>query len=715
MTAEAPVEPEDRKASRVSRGSKRPVLAWAAVATAICAGISRLEPNLLEEGLILHLAERMIEGEQLFVDLASFTGPLPFELLALLFRLLGKEIEVARMVIAILSGISCAAVFALVRRAGLGPWAHVAGAAMASTPVFFFPLHSIYFYSTIAYHLVLIACYAGLRGIGSGGWAFTAGALAAGVALTKQSVGILVAPGLVLAILACSPPPMRLRAGLATVMGGFAVTMLTLVYYGAGGALAAMVDSLVFLPLTFEDAFGSPFINFWPLGEFSPELRGQSHFYTPFVYSILRGAVLRAPSWSMTFATQILYGLPFLALLATGLRRARGKLDPAIWFHAVALFALVSNLFPRTDWGHLVYCAGPAIIQIVLLLPARASGKGDSTPSFFFNWQRPLAWLIVACTMGGAFQVGRGLWEISEPPDLGDRISMRVVSGQYRGPALGRVIAYLDRETEPGEAIFVPRSEPLVYFATGTRNPTRYSGVIPGMLEVQQSEILAALADVRFVVMSEIDQPVFTVYRELLPGVEAYFERHFKLPEEFQKSGYDWIVVFERGVDRGATAIDLMAIQGKARNWIRTPPADALKIRIIEDELPVLATIQNRSPMPMWVGAYGGGIDYEIEVPEDGVFQADVGLAEIRGRRRKHPRRIRFSISVSVGGPFKMLSRQEVLRDKSEGSQWVPFEVDLAAYAGRHVTLRLEATPLQPPTKRQIVWWGSPRLISQPD
>ena len=61
-----------------------------------------------------------------------------------------------------------------------------------------------------------------------------------------------------------------------------------MLYYAAHGALGAMLESLIVLPLSFDSAFDSAFINFWPLGEFSPELSGQAHFYTPFVYQPAR-------------------------------------------------------------------------------------------------------------------------------------------------------------------------------------------------------------------------------------------------------------------------------------------------------------------------------------------------------------------------------------------------------------------------------------------
>ena len=45
--------------------------------------------------------------------------------------------------------------------------------------------------------------------------------------------------------------------------------------------------------------------------------------------------------------------------------------------------------------------------------------------------------------------------------------------------------------------------------------------------------ILEALERVRFVVMSDIDQPIYTYYGDELPQVQAYLERHFAVPSGF--------------------------------------------------------------------------------------------------------------------------------------------------------------------------------------
>ena len=86
---------------------------------------------------------------------------------------------------------------------------------------------------------------------------------------------------------------------------------------------------------------------------------------------------------------------------------------------------------------------------------------------------------------------------------------------------------------------------------------------------MQEEKILPALEQVRFVVMSDIDQPLYTYYSDELPEVWAYFERHFQIPQDFRLDDASWITVSRRGRDRGPTAIDLHQRRAGARSWVR--------------------------------------------------------------------------------------------------------------------------------------------------
>ena len=237
------------------RFSGATALTWAVLGAAVCSLMIGLEPNLLEEGLILHVAQRMAAGEHLYRDVVSFTGPLPFELLAALFRAFGEEIAVARAAIVLLHGLACASVYAVALRAGAGPLAHVAAAGVASAPVLLFPLFSLFFHTTLAFDLSLIAAWPAVRATRSVGWALVAGAVVAGAALCKQTIGIALAAGLLAAIAAGAPPGRRLRTAFAFAAGGVAVAAITLGFYAARGDLAVLVHSLVMLPLSFDETF----------------------------------------------------------------------------------------------------------------------------------------------------------------------------------------------------------------------------------------------------------------------------------------------------------------------------------------------------------------------------------------------------------------------------------------------------------------------------
>jgi hypothetical protein len=678
---------------------------WGLVAAALAAAMAPLEPNLLEEGYLLHFAQRMVAGERLFTDLASFTGPLPFQLLAGLFRLFGEDVAVARGAIAVGGGLSTAAIVGLAERAGVGAWRHAIGAVLAASPILLFPFHSIYFYSTIAYQLSLISAYAATRGLESRRWAFTAGLLVAAVALSKQTVGLALALCLVPAFHAAAVPEQRRRVVPGLLLGGLAATLSTLLFYALRGELAALVQSLVLWPLGFGVAFDAPFPDLWPPGRLSPALLSQAHFYTPFVYSILRGAVLEAPSWLMTATTQALFALPFLTLAATLVARWRGPLPPAIWIHGALLLALMSNLLPRTDWGHLVFVVAPAAVQGVLITSRVPPIAGHTRAGML------LAWAIAIALIGSGAGIGARLWLASGSHDLGPRVPLRPVSDRTHDPALARVVSFLRRNANPGEPIFVARAEPLIYFATGLRNPTPYAGIVPGFTDEQQATILDALEDVRWVVMSEIDQPAFTYYRDLLPDVEAHLERHYRIAEPFEGAGYGWIVVLERAPDRGPTRIDLFEDQQRGRRWLRDARGE---LRAVDRPLPRLATSHLRRPLPIALGAAGGGIDFDLEVPEHALFQAAVGLERIYGVPRPHPRNVRFELSVGRDGVFEPIASVRALAGPDQGDRWMPIEADLSAWAGERVVLRLSIETSRRLRTMRLGWWGSPRITTRP-
>ena len=296
-----------------------------------------------------------------------FTGPLPFELLAGLFRVFGAEIAVGRVFMVGVQAAATGVAFAFARRAGAGAFAHAAAAVVAASPLLLFPLLTVFYYTPLALQPGRLR---GLRrparhhGASLGGRRGRAlrrgGAVQADARRDARRRR-------------CSArwsPPARaaraLRRLLAFAGGGAAVAAVTLLAFAARGDLAALVRWLVVVPLSLQSQFNSPLINFWPPGELAPELAGNKALYLPSHWFQLYGILTRVTPW-MVLSTQLLYALPFVALAATWLARLARPLPAAVWMNGAVLFALTANLFPRADWGHLVYALPPACVQLCLL------------------------------------------------------------------------------------------------------------------------------------------------------------------------------------------------------------------------------------------------------------------------------------------------------------------------------------------------------------
>jgi hypothetical protein len=700
-----------RRTSGRTSGLPWAALAWAAVAAGASAAVAPFEPNLLEEGILLHVAQRIAHGERLYRDVLAFTGPLPFEALALLFRVFGESVFVGRAAVALMQGAATAAAFAIARRAGAGPLAHPAAAAYALAPLLFFPLFGIFYYTTFAFHLSVLALWAALRGERSARWAFVAGVGVAAVALCKQPIGVALAVFAGLALLA--GPGRAARLG-AFAGGGAALAAATVGALFATGTLPAALHALVVLPASLEETFEAPFPNLWPPGEFSPVVAKSQTFYLPYFYVLIQGLFVE-PGPRIMLATQALYALPLAALAATALRRARGPLPRAAWLHTALLLTWLTNLYPRTDWGHLVHVLPPAVAQLCLLAarPAAArAGHAARTGTLLAAARKGTVLAAAALTLGLALGAGwalRQIRHVADPHLLSRRVPLHAVSLGLRGVPVWRVIDFLERHTRPGDPIFVARAEPLIYFATRTRNPTPYPGVIPGLREEQARTIVDALGEVRYVVMSDVDQPAMTYYRDELPAVQAYLERHFRIPEELLGDEVHWLVVLEPGPDRGATALDLIERAGEARPFLRDVDGAGREAPRFTDRL---STKYNRRPLGFHLGPRGGGLDFDLELPAGAVFQADAGLWLVAGLEDLYrlPPRSLLRVSLGRGGAFTPIAETPVMGGGADWRRWTPLEADLSAWAGQRVTLRIELITEHTPAPEDLGYVGSPRI-----
>jgi hypothetical protein len=682
------------------------------LAALLGAVVAPLDPNLLEEGIVVHTAERMAGGEHLYRDILIHTAPLPYELLALLFRLFGPSIEIARGAVVALQGLATGLFFATLRRGGAGAFAHPGAAAVAAAPILLVPLFSTYFYTTLAFYIGLVALYTALRGLESSGFAFATGVLLACVALCKQSSGVVLVATLLPCMALATAPGARLRRCAGVVAGGALATLLTLALYALRGDLHALWFAQVELPLSLaaRDTFRTPLINLWPPGRLDPIVQESWVMYLPSLYH-MRYGLFAVIGPSIVVATQLLYLLPLAALGLTALAGLLGRATPLLWLNGAFLLAMTLNLVPRADWGHLVVALPPALVQLLLL-----ASRVGRVPA------RALAGAALALLLCASGVVGVWLQRIAGEPSFGPRVPLRPISRAYRTPAVPRVIQYIRSHVAPGEAIFVPRQEPLLYFATETTNPTPFEGVLPGLPELQQPKILAALEKVRFVVMSDIDQPIYTYYGDELPAVQAYLERHFRIPGDFPLDDHSWITVLARGPDRGETLIDLVDERERGHAWMRNRYGEEEDATVTPQRL---AARQLRRPLPIALDELGGGIDFELTIPPDAVFQAGVGFRGLVSvdHQYEHPKGTTLVVAIrredreSSGdghagraARFERVAEVKIDDGPRGGRSWRPVEVDLGAWAGERATLRLEVRARQGIRGDRLSWWGSPRI-----
>jgi hypothetical protein len=213
--------------------------------------------------------------------------------------------------------------------------------------------------------------------------------------------------------------------------------------------------------------------------------------------------------------------------------------------------------------------------------------------------------------------------------------------------------------------------------------------------------------------MSDIDQPIYTYYSDELPAVWDYLERHFRVPPGYPIDDYNWIMVLSRGPDRGATAVDLVAERDRAKAWVRDA---AGRIAAAPTTPQRLASKQLKRPLPIALGARGGGLDFEVDIPANAVFQAGVGYRGLVSVDHQyiHPSGTTLEVAVREEGDFEPLASVRIDDGLRAGRSWTPLEADLGAFAGRRVTLRLEVKTEAPPAPDDLSWFGSPRIAVAP-
>jgi len=435
-----------------------------------------------DEGILLEGGQRILGGQVLYRDFFSLVTPGSYYWMALLFRIFGNSILVARGTLLVYGGLFSVLAYLISRRvchrgvALLGAYV----TTIACLPYWFVAVHN--WDSTL---LAFLALYCGVRALESrhSGWAAATGSFAALTGLFEQSkgAGLVVGMALGLALIAWSRNRDRLnRRGLAALLVGFAWPIaVTFIYFGNQHSLRQMITDWL-----------------WPLSHYSVVNRacyGDSGLTISALRALLAGSWLN--KLSMFFVVGPYFLVPALPILAIGflgfwvgrLRPNRQTPDVATYYvfvSATLAGLLLSTLATgRPDFAHLMFEAPLFLLVLTWGLNQR------HLSSRFLHTTRPLvlAYIIASFT---AFSMIL-LW-----PALSADHILRTRRGVLKTRAADAALDELDARVQEGQTIFVYPDQPLYYYLSGTRNPTKYEFLFPGMYTREQFE--GAFRDVEF-------------------------------------------------------------------------------------------------------------------------------------------------------------------------------------------------------------------------
>jgi hypothetical protein len=438
---------------------------------------SALEPD---EGIVLAGAERILRGELPYRDFFSFYTPGSFYLVALLFRVFGDSLTVARTSLAV-TGASCSVItYVLARRVcrrGIALFAALL-TTIEGVAYRFLVLHN--WYSTL---LCCLAIYAAVQLIDSRKlmWPFATGSLVAMTILFEQSKGAGLSLGLAAGFLSLRvlgrAPLFRRSQFLAVGVGFLWPFILTFIYFGYQRSWGVMLQDWL-----------------WPLHHYTQAnhvLFGWQNWSEQARKTIFYSG----PAWLKilkVLAVSPGFLIPILPLIAVGVfaftvfqmrtqKLAAGKVDYYVLMSAVLSGLLISVVIVRADIIHFMYLAPLWYVILAWVLGA------PEVESAALITARPYFVAYIAITFG---LMGFALLLAA----TGAQNLIQTRRGVIETSVKDTVVEYVQAHVPGGQEVLVYPYLPLYNYLTATRSPSRYDYFQPGMnTRDQAQEIVTSL------------------------------------------------------------------------------------------------------------------------------------------------------------------------------------------------------------------------------
>jgi hypothetical protein len=483
-----------------------------------------------DEGLFLYEAKRILDGAVFYRDIFDIITPGGHWLMAIAFRILGPSIETARLVAALIAGLTAAAIYRTCRALSV-PRALGAAAGVAHLALFqpAWPYTSPHWISTL---LAIVILSRLLRQSGRPAFrVFWLGVLCGAMVIVQQQRGSVTSAS-VAALLTVDALLQSREAG----TGPTRVLLKRLAWLG-GGLLTVCVPATAIM-------VGSA--GFGPVYEaliVHPVTRYANHLHSAW------GAVnILTHEFAGYTVPVLLRWLP--ALIAIDLIRftIRAKIQ-GVDLHARRLVLLsgysigqILSIWYFPDFIHIAFI-GPmfAILSAEVL---------DAFVAAFFRDQgrrTRFTAMIAACVLAvGLWRVlaVRSLWEKNYPIVYESNFGTVHLANADLVPVIEKIRGLV--ETSPNREIFVYPAFPSLYLLIGGVNPTPYQLLAPGYSSVRHIEKavrILAEREVRHVVL-------LTGFLTDTDPVKPYIDEHYeRIPDSAVKKD-SGLTLYQRRVGR---------------------------------------------------------------------------------------------------------------------------------------------------------------------
>jgi tetratricopeptide (TPR) repeat protein len=540
---------------------------------------------MLDEGALVHIADRIASGEVLYRDVSTGVMPGSFYLHALLFLVFGRTLLLGRVLAIVLFALASAGVFLIARS--------VTGRGVALAVALSFSALSVNFwrfpgYSSEAMCLVLLTLGAARAFLATRGrkWLFLTGTGLGSTILFKQNYGAFASLGVAIGLLASARD---VREGLRNIATAAVVATLPILIVAAlfakAGAGADFWRSTLGIPLQMPAVFSRS----WPALWHEPDARFLRDlvYYLPFEELALElRDWLSVHPWLAVAVVRVTYHLPPL-LLVTGVlvwfrersrreRAALGGRSGTRDLEAGALYLgtsafLFLGVFPRVDAHHLFMAVTPCFVLAAWL-------AGREPGLFVRRGGSVVAGILLTLSLASQIAAIADVY----PEQVRDAFlplpRARVWVERWQAAEIRRQIAQIQVRVPQGEPIFVAPAAPMYYFLADRPNPTRFPLILPGALD--EEEVVRRLSDkpVDYALISDIAFDSFP-FQHVAPRVFDYLMRHYRPAE-----GAGWDVaphppyLYSRGTRAPVPRIDVLRLasseEGKAEGSILSADTD---------------------------------------------------------------------------------------------------------------------------------------------